>query len=96
MQCFQVQRNSHAKTFYRDSVTCALREEVGHDVKSHEKSECCTNCKGDHAAYSRSCPNWIREDEIRAVQITQNLPILKLANMLNSEPNMSMLHTVAR
>ncbi|GFW75940.1 hypothetical protein TNCV_3247051 [Trichonephila clavipes] len=35
-----------------------------------EKKEQCLNCKGEHPAYSRSCPTWITErKEITAVKI---------------------------
>ncbi|GFV11565.1 hypothetical protein TNCV_975562 [Trichonephila clavipes] len=38
-----------------------------------KKKEQCLNCKGEHPAYSRSCPTWITEKEITAVKIKEKI-----------------------
>lgn len=34
----------------------------------------CVNCKGVHAAYSRSCPEWKKEKEIITIKTKENVP----------------------
>lgn len=60
-------------TMWRGSVSCARCAEAGHDSKFCEKTERCANCKGDHAAYSRPSPTWLRKKELLTVKITQKL-----------------------
>ncbi|GFT99322.1 uncharacterized protein TNCV_3162161 [Trichonephila clavipes] len=50
----------------------SLRES-GHDSADCKKKEQCLNCKGDHPAYSRSCPTWIIEKEITSVKIKEKV-----------------------
>ncbi|GFS90847.1 uncharacterized protein TNCV_2951561 [Trichonephila clavipes] len=50
----------------------SLRES-GHDSADCKKKEQCLNCKGEHPAYSRSCPTWITEKEITAVKIKEKI-----------------------
>ena len=73
LRCFQCQRYGHSKTYCRGSVTCARCAEVGHDSTNCIHPERCVNCKGDHPAFSRSCPKWILEKEIQALKTTNNI-----------------------
>ncbi|GFV06697.1 uncharacterized protein TNCV_2950191 [Trichonephila clavipes] len=45
--------------------------ESGHDSADCTKKEQCVNCKGEHPAYSRFCPTWIKEKEITALKIKE-------------------------
>lgn len=68
----------------RGSLVCARCAESGHDSKLCEKAKRCANCKGDHAAYFRSCPNWNHEKEILTVKITQELSFLEARKLVDS------------
>lgn len=71
--CFQCQQYGHFKTTCRGYATCLQYTEVGHDRKSCERAERCGKYIGDHATYFRSCSNWISEEEILTVKITQKV-----------------------
>lgn len=73
LSCFKCQHFGYTTSACRGSVTCACCAEVGHYGKSCKNVEHCANCNGDHTAYSHSCPNWIREEEILAIEIAQKL-----------------------
>ncbi|GFY32565.1 uncharacterized protein TNCV_673201 [Trichonephila clavipes] len=72
LRCFQCQRYGHSKNVCRGQPTCPRCGESGHDSVDCTKKEQCLNCKGDHPAYSRSCPTWIIEKEITSVKIKKN------------------------
>ncbi|GFY31976.1 uncharacterized protein TNCV_2621131 [Trichonephila clavipes] len=73
LRCFQCQRYGHSKNVCRGQPTCPRCGESGHDSVDCTKKEQCLNCKGDHPAYSRSCPTWITEKEITAVKIKEKI-----------------------
>ncbi|GFW97204.1 putative RNA-directed DNA polymerase from transposon X-element [Trichonephila clavipes] len=68
LRCFQCQRYGHSKNVCRGQPTCPRCGESGHDSADCKKKEQCLNCKGEHPAYSRSCPTWIIEKEITSVK----------------------------
>ncbi|GFX35481.1 uncharacterized protein TNCV_102881 [Trichonephila clavipes] len=73
LRCFQCQRYGHSKNVCRGQSTCPRCGESGHDSADCKKKEQCLNCKGEHPAYSRSCPTWITEKEITAVKIKEKI-----------------------
>ncbi|GFT54618.1 uncharacterized protein TNCV_344961 [Trichonephila clavipes] len=73
LRCFQCQRYGHSKNVCRGQPTCPRCGESGHDSADCTKKEQCLNCKGEHPAYSRSCPTWITEKEITAVKIKEKI-----------------------
>lgn len=68
LHCFKSQRYGRNTTACHGSIIFASSAEVGHHGNSCANSECCINYKGDHSAYSRSCPNCIREK--KSLQLT--------------------------
>ncbi|GFR16566.1 uncharacterized protein TNCT_576121 [Trichonephila clavata] len=73
LHCFQCQRYGHSKNACRGQPTCPRYRELGHDSAECTKKEQFTNCKGEHPAYSRSCPTWIREKEITIIKIKDKI-----------------------
>ncbi|GFV94230.1 uncharacterized protein TNCV_1136851 [Trichonephila clavipes] len=73
LRCFQCQRYGHSKNVCRGQPTCPRCGESGHDSADCKKKEQCLNCKGEHPAYSRSCPTWITEKEITAIKIKEKI-----------------------
>ncbi|GFV94159.1 uncharacterized protein TNCV_4462861 [Trichonephila clavipes] len=73
LRCFQCQRYGHSKNVCWGQPTCPRCGESGHDSADCTKKEQCLNCKGEHTAYSRSCPTWITEKEITAVKINEKI-----------------------
>ncbi|GFY28226.1 uncharacterized protein TNCV_4395601 [Trichonephila clavipes] len=69
----QCQRYGHSKNVCRGQPTCPRCGESDHDSSDCTKKEQCVNCKGEHPAYSRSCPTWITEKEITAVKIKEKI-----------------------
>ncbi|GFW40960.1 uncharacterized protein TNCV_4370081 [Trichonephila clavipes] len=61
LRCFQCQRYGHSKNVCRGQPTCPRCGNRATTAQIVKKKEQCLNCKGDHPAYSRSCPTWIIE-----------------------------------
>ena len=40
----------------------------GHESDTCSNPKSCYNCKGNHDAFSKQCPNWIKEKEIIAIK----------------------------
>ncbi|KAF8768480.1 hypothetical protein HNY73_021296 [Argiope bruennichi] len=61
-------------------------------ISGHDSSECisddvkCINCRGNHPAYSRSCPQWILEKEILSTKIRRNISFAE-AKKLDTDHN---------
>lgn len=94
LRCFHYQRSVHVKTTCSGSITLARCAEISHDNKYCQEAIRCVNCKGDHAAISHSCVNWIREKEIIAVKFSTHFLTMQLADMLNPEPHRYGFHTL--
>ncbi|GFQ65065.1 uncharacterized protein TNCT_704631 [Trichonephila clavata] len=73
LRCFQCQRYGYSKFFCRGQPTCLRCGESDHDSAESTKKEQCTNFKGEHPAYSRSCQTWIREKEITIFKIKDKI-----------------------
>ncbi|GFT84072.1 uncharacterized protein TNCV_1149511 [Trichonephila clavipes] len=73
IRCFQCQRYGHSKNVCRGQPTCPRCGESDHDSSDCTKKEQCVNCKGEHPAYSCSCPTWIKEKEITAIKIKEKI-----------------------
>lgn len=66
----------------------ARAAEVGHGNKNCENAGWCSSCQDNHTAYSRSCPNWIREKDILTVKITQDLSYLAARKRVDPESHL--------
>lgn len=99
MRCILCQQFNHTQKFCQAKAKkcpeCA--ENLPHDFCGPKK---CLNCdevedlrgkSGDHAAGSRNCPSWLRECEIKKIQVDMNLSYHKakqeLKNRLKLDEN---------
>ncbi|GBN62161.1 hypothetical protein AVEN_61395-1 [Araneus ventricosus] len=57
----------------RGTLTCARCAEAGHDSCGCIGPEKCSNCKGSHTSFSRSCPSWIFEKEVISEKVTKRV-----------------------
>ncbi|KFM69911.1 hypothetical protein X975_16878, partial [Stegodyphus mimosarum] len=73
MRCFQCQRFGHTKNSCRGKLTCARCSLVGHESENCSAAPLCINCKGEHTAFSRSCPKWKLEKEVQATKVNNNI-----------------------
>jgi hypothetical protein len=73
LRCFQCQRFGHHRANCRRKETCARCGTEGHGDRGCEEPARCINCKGNHSAFSRNCPQWKKEQEIQRVRTQNNL-----------------------
>ena len=72
-RCFKCQRFGHGSQNCRGQQTCARCAIQGHPSDNCTNTPHCANCDGDHAAYSRSCPNWKKEKDIITLKVKENI-----------------------
>ncbi|KFM83317.1 Nucleic-acid-binding protein from mobile element jockey, partial [Stegodyphus mimosarum] len=92
MRCFQCQRFGHTKNSCRGKLTCARCSLVGHESESCSAVPLCINCKGEHTAFSRSCPKWKLEKEVQATKVNNNISYAEARRLVQTNqirPNTS-------
>ena len=65
LRCFNCQKFGHSKVRCRHRQICAKCGVAGHEQKECRNKICCPNCNGEHTAFDKQCPEWIREKEIQ-------------------------------
>jgi len=73
LRCFQCQRFGHHRANCRRKEICAKCGTEGHGDRGCEEPAHCINCKGNHSAFSRNCPQWKKEQDIQRVRTQNNL-----------------------
>ena len=73
LRCFKCQKFGHHKDNCRRSVVCARCGSDGHDDSSCRETSKCANCSGNHPAFSRDCPHWLREKEVQVLKQTKGM-----------------------
>ncbi|GFR29982.1 uncharacterized protein TNCT_601281 [Trichonephila clavata] len=89
LRCFYCQRYGHSKNVCRGQPTCSRCGEAGHDSNDRNKKEHCVNCKGEHPAYSRTCPSWKQEKEITTVKIKNKISYPEAQRVVSSRTPIS-------
>lgn len=79
-RCFKCQRFGHASHSCRGKETCAKCSENDYTAINCASLPLCVNCKGDHPAYSRSCPSWKKEKEVIALTVKKRSRFMKRGN----------------
>jgi hypothetical protein len=96
LRCFQCQRYGHSKAACRGSVVCARCGVAGHEMEKCNTSPKCINCKGDHPAFSRTCPKWIMEKEIQTVRVKQSISYIEARRLVESRtPKLGVSYSAA-
>ena len=73
LRCFQCQRFGHHRANCRRKEVCARCGEEGHGDRGCEAPARCVNCKGEHNAFFKQCPQWLKEQAIQRVKTQNNL-----------------------
>jgi hypothetical protein len=72
LRCYKCLRFGHTQArCFRGRAVCSRCGEEGHLGKSCKQAPRCTNCGGEHSAFSGACPVVVRERAIQRVMATQ-------------------------
>lgn len=94
LRCFRCQVFGHGTSSCRGVATCNKCGSLQHASETcKEKRLRCANCKGNHAAYSKTCPNWQKEKEIQRIRVLEKVSFAeakrKVLAMFASYPSTS-------
>jgi hypothetical protein len=90
LRCYTCQGFAHHQSVCKRSKICARCGQPDHGTETCTAAPHCANCKGDHPAYSTTCPKWIKEKEICKLKVLYNVTFpeaRKLVNPAESESN---------
>lgn len=73
LRCFSCQRFGHHRAACKHAAVCALCSLPHHGQSPCEGPKLCANCKGEHAAFDKTCPRWQLETAIVKARIDGNL-----------------------
>jgi hypothetical protein len=77
LRCYNCQRYGHSKTTCNRQMVCAKCGVEGHVDTDCVAPEQCFNCKGNHPAYSKDCPEWVKQRAITKLKCEKISHLLK-------------------
>ena len=97
LRCYKCQRFGHGKAHCNSTSNCANCGLPGHVSDACSSSSNCFNCHGEHNAFSKQCPVWIREKEITAIKFRDNISFFQARQLYQQRnPNEKTFAKVAR
>jgi len=83
LRCFICQKFGHAQNNCKCQKVCACCSTAGHDSKDCSNELKCANCDGDHAAFSKECPSWLREKKCSKSRPRAGCLLLRLGRLFS-------------
>jgi hypothetical protein len=62
-------------------VVCARCGQEGHGDADCHADSACINCKGQHPAFSKECPEWLKQREITRIKFERNVTYREAADI---------------
>ena len=73
LRCFNCQKFGHGNNSCSHDAICARCSKTGHTDSDCEEHPHCANCSGPHPAFSRDCPEWIKQRAIVQLKTEKNI-----------------------
>lgn len=83
LRCFNCQQFGHHRNNCRRRAVCPKCGSLDHNEASCTGTPQCVNCKGAHSAFSRDCPEWVREKEIQKIKCTNNISFMEAKKIVS-------------
>jgi len=84
LRCYNCQRYGHSKVTCNRSMACARCGKEGHVDTDCAASEHCCNCEGNHAAFSKDCPEWQRQRDITRLKFEKNVSFVEAKQLFEA------------
>ena len=88
MRCFRCQKFGHTKPHCNGRPVCCRCSSTEHtDENCHADTPWCANCGEDqkpHAAFDRTCPTFIKENEIMSIKAMRNVTYREARDIYNA------------
>ncbi len=86
LRCFNCQKFGHGQNACSQKALCARCGLEGHkDTDCPESQPKCANCSGNHPAYSRQCPEWIKQQAIIKIKTERNISFSEAKNLFTQQ-----------
>ena len=73
LRCFNCQKFGHGKNTCNRTLVCAkCGKDDHHDTECREQPHC-INCSGNHPAFSKECPEWIKQRDIMQIKAERSI-----------------------
>ena len=87
LRCYKCQKFGHGQNSCSHQPVCARCGIEGHkDTNCPEQEPKCANCSGDHPAYSRQCPEWIKQQAIVKIKTERNISFNEAKQLYSQQP----------
>ena len=85
LRCFNCQQFGHHKSNCKRNSICPKCGDKDHPEDNCSSPVKCSNCQGDHPAFSRKCPRWQTEKKIQTLKYTQNISFPEARKIIESQ-----------
>ena len=73
LRCFNCQKFGHGKNTCNRTLVCAKCGKSDHHDGDCREQPHCVNCSGNHPAFSKECPEWIKQREIMQIKAERGM-----------------------
>jgi hypothetical protein len=89
LRCFNCQRFGHGKNSCNRAAICAKCSQQGHVDADCKEEPRCANCSGPHPAFSKECPEWMKQREIMKIKTERCASFGEAKQMYEQQPQSS-------
>lgn len=84
LRCFKCQKYGHGKTTCKGQVVCSRCGSIGHDDRDCQAETKCANCGGNHTAFAKECPTWVKEKQVQQVKAVGGISFVEARKLVQS------------
>ena len=85
LRCFSFQKFGHGHKNCKGNKVCARCAMPDHDSDHCTNQPKCADCKGEHPAYSKECPSWLRERKVQQVKAENGVSFIEVRRLVQSQ-----------
>ena len=95
LRCFRCLKFGHSETKCRSNVVCHRCAGADHEGDSCSGQLKCANCGEPHMAFSRNCPTWQKEKQVRTIKAQKNITYPEARKLVENAQKTSFTNSYA-
>lgn len=96
LRCFNCQKFGHGKNTCSHKTVCARCSKPDHAEADCTAEPICANCAGPHPAFSKDCPEWIKQRAILRIKTDRNISFNEARQVYEKSSHVHTSTTVQR